>query len=52
MLDSLYGSMASSILDMQGSSILILTSITGLTILITGFALGISFLKGRKPKVV
>lgn len=52
MLDSLYGEMAASIVDMQASSVYILVSITGLTLLITGFSLGISFLKGRKPKVV
>jgi len=52
MLDSLYSSMVGSITDMGNSSATILVAITSLTLLITGFSLGLSFLKGRKPKVV
>jgi len=52
MLDSLYTSMVVSITDMGNSSATILVAITTLTLLITGFSLGLSFLKGRKPKVV
>lgn len=51
-LDSLYTGMASAIGSMELSTIIILTAITSLTLLITGYSLALSFLKGRKPKVV
>jgi len=44
--------MVTSINEMGNSSIAILVAITSITLVITGFALGLSFLKGRKPKVV
>jgi len=50
-IDSLFSQMVNSINDMKQSSILILVTITGLTLLTTAFAIGLSFVRVRKPKV-
>lgn len=50
-IDSLYSQMVMSVTNMKESSVLILVSITGLTLLITAFSLGLSFVRARKPKV-